>query len=309
MENESHDQSHEAEEKAALKQGMGAQFFLNKLYDILSTPDLSHIICWAGDGDRFNILNPKAFQEEVIPVYFKHKNLKSFVRQLNLHGFKKIRVGARITESTIDSYRHTHFRQNRPDLVCQIKRKLPRPLSLEEALTDIPTTIDCPEVPQEPMEKEIEVEDEPYVDSSIIKFSEDCKSNRFGKVIFKSLKVFLDLQENTYSGKNPRARYVYNTTLDYIHNISTFCRNLVSDKELPGGQIGSQETEFLGKRLLNSDLVELEIFKTLYKDRKAQPNRPYKEAGAFYHDNAFDHPKFRVSLENLIQKSKTVSER
>ena len=140
MKNDSFAEKKEKERELQYKsQAHSAQFFLNKLYDILCTPKLAHIICWAGDGDRFNILNPRAFQEEILPTYFKHKNLKSFVRQLNLHGFKKIRIGARITESTIDSYRHTHFGLNRPDLVCQIKRKFLKPHTMEEAVTELPS--------------------------------------------------------------------------------------------------------------------------------------------------------------------------
>ena len=44
---------------------------------------------WTESGDRFTITNTIGFMENILPKYFKHQNFASFVRQLNMYGFKK----------------------------------------------------------------------------------------------------------------------------------------------------------------------------------------------------------------------------
>lgn len=61
--------------------------FLLKLYEIVNMPDLDHHICWKESGDAFRIVDPSAFASEVLPLYFKHNNLRSFIRQCNMYGF------------------------------------------------------------------------------------------------------------------------------------------------------------------------------------------------------------------------------
>ena len=63
--------------------------FLLKTYEIVSDTSLNDIIKWNDTGDAFIILKTHEFWEEILPTYFKHKNLSSFVRQLNMYGFHK----------------------------------------------------------------------------------------------------------------------------------------------------------------------------------------------------------------------------
>jgi len=46
------------------------------------------VVSWSSSGEKFIILDRNLFISEVIPSYYKHKNWKSFQRQLNLYGFK-----------------------------------------------------------------------------------------------------------------------------------------------------------------------------------------------------------------------------
>lgn len=52
-------------------------------------PANSHIIEWHPDGDAFIIHAPVQLSKEILVKYFRHSNFASFIRQLNLYGFKK----------------------------------------------------------------------------------------------------------------------------------------------------------------------------------------------------------------------------
>lgn len=58
--------------------------FLAKLWSILDDPQYEEAICWDKSGESFHIVDSYLFKNAVLPRYFKHNNLNSFVRQLNL---------------------------------------------------------------------------------------------------------------------------------------------------------------------------------------------------------------------------------
>ncbi|KAF1329095.1 Hsf-type dna-binding, partial [Globisporangium splendens] len=101
--------------------------FLEKTYEMLEkcAPEVA---AWSTPlGDSFIVKKPIAFAEHVIPVYFKHKNFSSFVRQLNFYGFRKVRVDAE-TAANVDpkewwEFRHDKFVRGRKDLLREIKRR------------------------------------------------------------------------------------------------------------------------------------------------------------------------------------------
>uniref|UniRef100_K3XA08 HSF-type DNA-binding domain-containing protein n=1 Tax=Globisporangium ultimum (strain ATCC 200006 / CBS 805.95 / DAOM BR144) TaxID=431595 RepID=K3XA08_GLOUD len=101
--------------------------FLEKTYEMLEkcSPEVA---AWSTPlGDSFIVKKPIAFAEHVIPVYFKHKNFSSFVRQLNFYGFRKVRVDAE-TAANVDpkewwEFRHDKFVRGRKDLLREIKRR------------------------------------------------------------------------------------------------------------------------------------------------------------------------------------------
>ncbi|CAD5206695.1 unnamed protein product [Bursaphelenchus okinawaensis] len=66
--------------------------FLAKLWSILDDPQYENAICWDNSGESFHIVDSYLFKNAVLPRYFKHNNLNSFVRQLNLYGFRKIPI-------------------------------------------------------------------------------------------------------------------------------------------------------------------------------------------------------------------------
>ena len=48
---------------------------------------------WSPDGLTFVVKSVEAFTDH-LPRYFAHKNFRSFVRQLNFYGFRKLRAEA-----------------------------------------------------------------------------------------------------------------------------------------------------------------------------------------------------------------------
>lgn len=68
--------------------------FPTKLHMILSNPEFQDIISWLPHGRSWRILQQKAFEERVIPLYFRHGRYSSFARQVNGWGFRRITHGS-----------------------------------------------------------------------------------------------------------------------------------------------------------------------------------------------------------------------
>lgn len=49
------------------------------------------IICWGEDGITLVIKDSEALTDQLLPHVFNQNTMRSFVRQLNMYGFKKIR--------------------------------------------------------------------------------------------------------------------------------------------------------------------------------------------------------------------------
>ena len=66
--------------------------FLLKLYEILNNEEYNKIIHWSKNGSYIVITNIHALTKKILPIYFNHQNYSSFVRQLNMYNFHKIRT-------------------------------------------------------------------------------------------------------------------------------------------------------------------------------------------------------------------------
>ena len=64
----------------------GIPQFINKLFKLVHAPAGQSFIAWNEDGTQFWVTNIEGFSRDVLPMYFKHNNYASFVRQLNLYG-------------------------------------------------------------------------------------------------------------------------------------------------------------------------------------------------------------------------------
>lgn len=63
--------------------------FIHKLYDMLHDDSISHLIWWSPSLDSFYVTPGEEFSR-ALAQYFKHTNIASFIRQLNMYGFHKV---------------------------------------------------------------------------------------------------------------------------------------------------------------------------------------------------------------------------
>ncbi|KAJ6666207.1 hypothetical protein lerEdw1_001112 [Lerista edwardsae] len=89
---------------------------------------LKEIHCYCKNGTSFHVFDQGRFAKEVLPKYFKHNNMASFVRQLNMYGFRKvvnIEQGGLVKPERDDTeFQHLYFLQGHEHLLEQIKRKV-----------------------------------------------------------------------------------------------------------------------------------------------------------------------------------------
>ncbi|KXS20785.1 winged helix DNA-binding domain-containing protein, partial [Gonapodya prolifera JEL478] len=93
---------------------------------LLEDPSSRPLVEWAETGDRFTVLDTAAeFSRQVLPLYFKHNNFQSFVRQLNMYGFHKGSFFVRAAGASTDvwEFSHPNFRRGLPEEMLLIKRK------------------------------------------------------------------------------------------------------------------------------------------------------------------------------------------
>ena len=74
-------------------QGTNTLLFPWKLHDMLQTVERDgqdDVVSWLPDGKSFKVHDTNTFVNEIMPKHFKQTKYKSFQRQLNLWGFKRI---------------------------------------------------------------------------------------------------------------------------------------------------------------------------------------------------------------------------
>jgi hypothetical protein len=75
-------------------------------------------IRWGVQGKEFTILDIGHFEQTVLPLYFRHRNIHSFIRQLNMYGFHKSRK-----EPAKNIFSHPHFQQAHPEWLSLVRRR------------------------------------------------------------------------------------------------------------------------------------------------------------------------------------------
>jgi seryl-tRNA synthetase len=80
------------------------------------------MIHWSKQGNTFIIENIERFERELLPLYFRHNRYQSFVRQLNMYDFHKIRNGDYYCDNKSE-FGHEEFYQGNVEAIHHIKRK------------------------------------------------------------------------------------------------------------------------------------------------------------------------------------------
>ncbi|XP_055693534.1 heat shock factor protein isoform X2 [Lutzomyia longipalpis] len=105
----------------------GIPAFLVKLWRLVEDPTTNQLISWRPDGLSFVIKNQSKFSSELLPLNYKHNNMASFIRQLNMYGFHKVASiengGLRFNKDEME-FSHPDFRRGEYQLLNNIKRKI-----------------------------------------------------------------------------------------------------------------------------------------------------------------------------------------
>lgn len=103
--------------------------FIHKLYSMLEDRTIQHLISWSNTNESF-VMSPSNEFSKVLAQYFKHTNISSFVRQLNMYGFHKVsdvfHTGS--PESALWEFKHGNGSFKKGDLIGlrEIKRRASR---------------------------------------------------------------------------------------------------------------------------------------------------------------------------------------
>lgn len=102
--------------------------FLTKLWTLVEDPQTDALIHWSPSGTSFHVFDQGRFSKEVLPKFFKHNNMASFIRQLNMYGFRKVvhleQGGLVKPEQDDTEFQHPFFVRGQEHLLENIKRKV-----------------------------------------------------------------------------------------------------------------------------------------------------------------------------------------
>uniref|UniRef100_A0A3Q3X3Y8 HSF-type DNA-binding domain-containing protein n=1 Tax=Mola mola TaxID=94237 RepID=A0A3Q3X3Y8_MOLML len=111
-----------------MKHNSNVPAFLTKLWTLVEDADTNELICWSQEGNSFLVLDEQRFAKEILPKFFKHNNMASFIRQLNMYGFRKVmHIDTGFVKQERDGpveFQHPYFKHGQDGLLENIKRKV-----------------------------------------------------------------------------------------------------------------------------------------------------------------------------------------
>ena len=203
--------------------------FLEKLYAILSNDSYSQYIHWSPDGLYVIISDPNGLTKKVLPEFYKHHNFSSFVRQLNMYNFRKVRTSNKKGEQ---KYMHKEFNESKKPKDIKLIKKKPKTEPVEnENLTNF-KSCSFPNEDQEYVKKieQIENLDE---ESKIKEYKTILKNEELTNLV--NVKI-LNCLINKSKENNDSKRLIENE----INNLRNQNNNLMHQLELMKNKIEEQ---------------------------------------------------------------------
>ena len=267
--------------------------FAKKLYNIVINPANSSIIAWSKSGDQFIIFNPSEFSDKILSGHeFSSSNYASFVRQLNMYNFHKIKKG---NKDKTDTFAHKYFIRDKPSLLRNIKRKSSNPIQLER--NEIETKINVISDKQLP----IVIEYKNTVDSSdnMIKPNKQDKhqtnndKSKINKNILSSM--YSNFLKNLNMGKKKQDEIDNRLDGIFRQNLELIAQNKTLLREI------YNKTEYT-KTLEHFFIFILEIFKKKNDSTAYQNNFSSKTQDYF---NNMNEKVKELILKDKIEQSMT----
>lgn len=97
--------------------GGSIETFPFKLHEMLKKHEFEDMVAWQPHGRCFMIRKVEQFVEDVLPRFFNQSKFRSFQRQLNMYGFRRLRRGV-----DRGGYYHELFLKGREDLCRRLIR-------------------------------------------------------------------------------------------------------------------------------------------------------------------------------------------
>ncbi|KAL2131338.1 hypothetical protein VTI74DRAFT_5246 [Chaetomium olivicolor] len=128
--------------------------FIHKLWSMLEDPKIQHLISWTANSESF-VMQPSHEFSKVLSQYFKHTNISSFVRQLNMYGFHKVSdvFAHGSPDSTMWEFKHGNgnFRRGDMGALREIRRRASRHALVHREYNNQKAPQSQPATPAEPM--------------------------------------------------------------------------------------------------------------------------------------------------------------
>lgn len=133
--------------------------FLKKLALMLRSSEYAHMVQWEGfnmerSTQTFVVLDAVAFAKTLLPRFFKHNKLSSFVQQLYTYGFRRVDSLEPPRPPLVEpfseqpkrlTFEHELFQPSDPGILLRIKRRLKGPPRMASAGAEVAECADAEE--------------------------------------------------------------------------------------------------------------------------------------------------------------------